>query len=414
MIKIFKLIKNYIFLITSFLFLFSSLPIFALATESTRPVLLIVGTRPEAIKMIPVYQALKDENIPTLLCSTGQHQDLLEDIFKLFKVIPDFDFKIMKENQDLFDITEKILINTKKLFKQVNPSLVVVQGDTTSAMTAALSAFYLKIPIAHIEAGLRTENIDRPFPEEMNRRVITLISSYHFAPTKIAVSNLLKEGIKKESIFLTGNTVIDALLSISEQIQNKQILPSKEIISMVNKYHSDNYKIILLTVHRRESFKTGLRDIFTSVKEALQKKPKLFIIYPIHPNPILQKAVEETKLNIMPNIKILPALPYQDMTYILNSVDGILTDSGGVQEEAIGLNKPVLVLRNETGRKEILQSDMCQLVGTNKEKIIAGIDKICTKNFNKHLTFNSIYGDGVASKKIAHIIKNILKKRKVD
>ncbi|NGX34274.1 MAG: UDP-N-acetylglucosamine 2-epimerase [Candidatus Anoxychlamydiales bacterium] len=403
--KLFKLITIYLLL-----YLFAFLPVFAISNETIHPVLLIIGTRPEAIKMIPVYKALKEEKIPTLLCSTGQHKELLDDILKLFRIVPDFDFKIMKENQDLFDITEKILVNAKVLFKKIKPSLVVVQGDTTTAMTAALAAFYLRIPVAHIEAGLRTKSMPSAFPEEANRRIISLTASYHFAPSEKAFSNLFNEGIKKESIFCVGNTGIDALLMMQTKIQNKQIIPTSEIVEIISKHRSNNYKMLLLTVHRRESLTKGVRNVFLAVKKALQKNRKLFVIYPIHPNPVIKKILQETKLDTLPNIKITSSLPYQDMTYILNAVDGILTDSGGVQEEALGLNKPVLVLRNETERIEGLDADFFKIVGTDKEKIISGIDQICSNNLNKPASFNSIYGDGNASKKIAQIIKNILKK----
>lgn len=406
MTKMFKLLIDKIY---HSIFILLTLLLFFLPNKRTAQVLLVIGTRPEAIKMIPVYLALKNEKIPTLLCSTGQHKELLDDIFKLFKIKPDFDFKMMKENQDLFDITQKTLINTKNLFKQVKPSLVVVQGDTTSAMSAALAAFYLKIPDAHIESGLRSKNINRPFPEELNRRIISLISSYHFAPTKNSIDNLLKEGIDKKFIFYTGNTICDSLLNVITQIQNKQIFPSHEIKEIIDIHHLDNNKILLFTCHRRETLTKELKEIFLALKEALQKDSKLLIIYPTHPNPLIKKLLNETKLNECSNIKIFSPLSYYDMVYLLTSVDGILTDSGGIQEEGVSLNKPVIVLRNETERLEGIESGFSKLVGTKKESIISAINEI-NPSSNESLSFNPIYGDGQAGKKIAAIIKKYVNK----
>ena len=303
---------------------------------------MVVGTRPEAIKMTPVYEALKKGKIPTLLCCTGQHAELLAE----YDLSPDIDFAVMKKNQDLFYLTETILKKAKLYFQEIQPSLVVVQGDTTSAMACALAAFYLKIPVAHVEAGLRSKNIHNPFPEEMNRRLITSVSSLHFAPTASAHKQLLLEGIPKSSIFRTGNTVVDALYRVIDNT----LKPSIELATRVAKAKQEGKKIILLTAHRRESFNGGLKQIFTAVKQALADDPNLFVIYPKHPNPVITDILEESKLGVMPGIWVTEPMSHHDLIFTMNAATGVATDSGGVQEEAISLNKPTLILRNYIGK----------------------------------------------------------------
>lgn len=373
------------------------------------PIVVIIGTRPEAIKMVPVYEALKADNLPVCLCTTGQHTHLVDEILALYGLKPDCELKIMKPGQDLFYITKEVMEGTKKLFEEIKPSLVLVQGDTTSAMSAALAAFYLKIPIGHVEAGLRTWNMQAPFPEEMNRRVISLISSYHFAPTTHSVSNLLKEGIDNSTIFCTGNTVVDALYSIKEKIEKKEIFPDAHLTEIINSHKARGDKIVLLTAHRRESFGDGLKHIFTAIREALLKYPNLFIIYPKHPNPEIQRTIEEVELNTLSNIMITSPLSYENLIYVLDAVDGVATDSGGIQEEAVSLGKPLLILRNETDRPEGLEEDFTELVGTDEEKILRGIKNIMeTKVCYPKNSKRSIYSEGDANKKISAIIKNLL------
>ncbi len=395
------------FLFASLILLTLSLHVFAAAPGS---VLLIVGTRPEAIKMIPLYQKLKEEHIPALLCSTGQHTELLEDVLKIFDVKPDYELNIMKPGQDLFHITETVLEKTKILFEKIKPSLVLVQGDTTSAMAAALAAFYLNIPVGHVEAGLRTGNMRAPFPEEMNRRFIGLIATYHFAPTSLAASNLKKEGIGPDSLFLTGNTVIDALHLIKARIREGSLKPTPLLVETIEKEKKLNHKILLLTAHRRESFEGGLLQIFTAVNKAVKEYPNLFVIYPKHPNPAIQKVIVESEIDKNPNVLIVPALSYQDMVYVLDSVDAVATDSGGVQEEAVSLNKPVLVLRNETDRSEGVQNGGAILVGTQEAKIYEELGKIMNETAKRNSDSSGIYGDGQASQKIADVIKKHLQK----
>jgi len=379
-------------------------------SSSSRPVLLIIGTRPDTIKLIPLYLALKKRKIKTLLCSTGQHAELLSDLLPLFQVKPDFDFKIMKSNQDLFDTTQAVMEKAKKLFLKVRPRLVVVQGDTASAMSAALAAFYLQIPLAHVEAGLRTDNILRPFPEEMNRRVITLLASYHFAPTAHAASHLLKEKIPETAIFCTGNTVIDALYLIQRKLIDNQLYPSPELTARIVSLKKANQKILLLTAHRRESFDGGLKSIFLAIQTALKKNPNLHVIFPLHPNPAIKKILKETRLLQMPNMEIIDPLPYQDLVYLIHSVDGIATDSGGLQEEGVSLNKPVVVLREETDRPEGIKAGLAVLAGTDQGRIVTAIARM-TQNKKKRRSTISPYGDGHSGEKIAHIIEKIFKKR---
>ena len=374
------------------------------------PVLLIIGTRPDTIKLIPLYLALKKRKIETLLCSTGQHAELLNDLLPLFQVKPDFDFKIMKPNQDLFDTTQSVLAKAKKLFLTVRPSLVVVQGDTTSAMSAALAAFYLQIPVVHIEAGLRTNNIFRPFPEEMNRRMITLVAAYHFAPTPLAASHLFNEKISSDSIFCTGNTVVDALHFIQHKLLTKRLHPSPDLVSRIKSLRKAPRKILLLTAHRRESFDGGLENIFLAIQKALIKDPELHVIFPLHPNPTIKKILKKTRLCQMPNMQIIDPLPYHDLVYLILAADGIATDSGGLQEEGVSLNKPVIILREETDRPEGIEHGLAVLVGTNQTKILTAIAQL-TRNKMSEQRPCSPYGDGRAGEKIAHIIQKILTKR---
>ncbi|MBS0629311.1 MAG: UDP-N-acetylglucosamine 2-epimerase (non-hydrolyzing) [Verrucomicrobia bacterium] len=373
-----------------------------------QPVVIFFGTRPEAIKLLPLQIALQKENVPTFLCCTGQHQELLHPIFDLFEVRPDIDFSIMKKDQDLFYITETVLQKAKTVISEMKPSLVVVQGDTTTAMASALAAFYLNVPVAHVEAGLRTDKIDRPFPEELNRRIISLVASYHFAPTEHAASQLTKEGVKKESIFLTGNTVVDALLMIKEGITQGKILPSEPLVKLVKEQKQLKHQLMLFTTHRRESIVNGaIMDIFQALKQTLTQNPNLHVIFPVHPNPQIQEAVKKLGLDRLQNLSIIPAVPYAELVYLLNEVDIIATDSGGIQEEAVSLNKPVLVLREETDRPEGLDGSAI-LIGTNSSKIASGIQNgLKLENSDRQ---SSIYGDGKACQRITEIIKGVVKK----
>jgi UDP-N-acetylglucosamine 2-epimerase (non-hydrolysing) len=379
-----------------------------LRRENIGPVVLIVGTRPEAIKMFPVYRALKAHHIPTCLCSTGQHAEMLADALSLFGVVPDVDLKVMKPGQDLFYLTEAVLAKTKELYDAIHPSLVVVQGDTTSAMVGALSAFYSKIPVLHVEAGLRTGDLHAPFPEELNRRIITLLATVHCAPTQYAAAQLEREGVKKDSIYCTGNTVVDALYTVVDNIRQQRMVPMPQLVTTVQRQVAEGRSIVLMTAHRRESFDGGLDRIFSAMKKALQRDPALFLIFPVHPNPIVQEAVRRSQLDGLPNALLLPPLTYHDLVYVMDAALGVATDSGGISEEAVSLGKPVVILRNETDRPECLQTGQALLVGTDEEKIISGLAWMKEKAGERSSAHRSPFGDGTAGEKIAHIIEGMI------
>lgn len=372
-----------------------------------RPIVVIIGTRAEAIKLIPLYLEFINQKLPAILCATSQHLDLLQQAFKIFNVTPDFNLNVMKKNQDLFYLTSAIMEKTKEVFVQTNPSLVVVQGDTTTTMGAALAAFYMHIPIAHVEAGLRTGNMNAPFPEEMNRKVVGQIASYHFAPTAFSTANLLAEGVKRQNVFCTGNTIVDALLTIKKKIENKQIPIDPAIKTHITEAKEKNHKLVLLTAHRRESFNGGLLRVFRAIKLFSQQFQDVTTLFPVHPNPNVIKAVEDTELKNEKNIILLPPLAYADLVYILTKVNWVASDSGGIQEEAVSLGKKILVLRDTTERFEGVWEGSEILVGTNEDKILTNMKKLYLEK-EAFETPSYIYGDGNSCKRIATIIKSKL------
>ena len=377
--------------------------------SSTLPngVIIVFGTRPECIKIAPVYKALKQRCIPVYTCLTGQHANLIEDSLDVFDINLDINLNIMKPEQDLFYLTSIMLDKLKDLFLEKKPSLVIVQGDTTTAMSAALAAFYYKIPVAHIEAGLRTNDINFPFPEELNRRIISLIASLHFAPTKLAEDKLLSEGVLHSKIFNLGNTVVDSLFYIQGKLKRGEITPSNYVVDIVRAAKEKKTKLFLLTAHRRESlFSDGLGSIFRAFKKALEKFDNMSVIYPIHPNPKIKQLIEESGLNICSNIIITKPLSYIDIVYLLTEVDVVFTDSGGIQEEAISLSKPLFVLRNETERQEGIIAGISKLIGTKKEVILEEISNFMQYG-SKALVHNNIYGSGNSGDCIAEIIERI-------
>ncbi len=388
---------------------FALLSPFLLIAE-TGPVLLVIGTRPEGIKVIPVYEALKKDKIPVEICFTGQHKELVEEIFTLLKINPEHSFHIMKPGQNLTYVTAATIEKTSELIEKIHPSIVVVQGDTTSAMAAAMAAYYHQIPVGHIEAGLRTHNIYGPFPEEMNRQIIGRIATLHFTPTSLASQNLLKEGISKDNIHETGNTVVDALYLVKGKIEMKEVPISEKVISLVENMIAEKHKFFLLTMHRRESIQSGMEEAMGSIYAFLKDHTQVSVIYPVHPNPKIMSIIQKTKLDTLPNLVILPPLPYNDMVYLLMQSAGVLTDSGGIQEEAISLKKPTLVLRNETDRPEGLKAGIAKLVGTNPTLIKTSLEDLIKApllNDNEP----SPYGDGKASQRISLIIKNFLNRQ---
>ena len=372
----------------------------------SQPILLVVGTRAEAIKLIPVYKALQKEGIASLLCGTYQHATMLDDVFSVFNVKPDFNLNIMKKDQDLFYLTAAILEKTKKIYLGVKPKAVIVHGDTTTTLASALSAFYLNIPIGHVEAGMRTGNMRAPFPEEMNRKVVGQISTYHFAPTAFCTANLLTEGVDRSRVFCTGNTIIDALFWIKDQIKNNQIQIDETFIDLVKSCNKQNRSMMLLTAHRRESFGGGLHRVFNAIKQFAKSHPDVLIFYPTHPNPNVQKALKESGLSEAENVHATGPLTYSNLIYLLMNVKCVATDSGGIQEEAVCLGKKVFVLRDITERWEGVWEGSEVLVGTDQEKILSALEE-CYNNPQQVLPPSTIYGDGKACTRIVNILKQL-------
>jgi UDP-N-acetylglucosamine 2-epimerase (non-hydrolysing) len=367
------------------------------------PVLLVVGTRPEGIKMLPVYFALQKAGIESLICSTSQHSALLQEVFDLFKVTPDFELHVMQQNQDLFHITTSVLDRIKIIYRKIKPSYVFVQGDTTTVMAATLAAFYEKIKVCHIEAGLRTGDIYEPFPEEANREIVGLLADLHFSPTALAVANLLKEGKKRESVFCVGNTVVDSLRIVQEKLDAGTVAINSEIEKAVAGCIIQNQKMVLLTMHRRESFGGGIESVLKTVKMLAQKYPDTYFFYPYHPNPHVVEVIEKIKMKEIENIYLSEPIAYKDLVYLLHSVDFVMTDSGGIQEEAVSLGKRVIILREKSERMEGVWHGLAALVGTQRIKLQKEFERIRGSNgFQTRKTF--IYGDGYASEKIVRII----------
>jgi len=358
-------------------------------------VLTVFGTRPEAIKMAPLVKEFeKRPEFDSLVCVSAQHREMLDQVLSLFEIAPDFDLNIMKENQNLWELTSSILLEMKTVFEKAKPDIVLVHGDTTTALAASLSAFYAKIPVGHVEAGLRTFNKYYPFPEEINRVLADAVSSLHFAPTDKSVQNLLNSGISKDTIHKTGNTVIDALLYTVKDITPP---PSK-------------YKKILVTAHRRENHGAPLEEICEAILEIVSKNPDVEVTFPVHLNPNVRKIVCE-KLQNSPRINLIDPLDYKPFALEMKSAHIILTDSGGVQEEAPSLGVPVLVLRDETERPEAVEYGTVKLVGPHREKIVQTVQKLLDdKAFHASMSnAANPYGDGTASVKIADIILKYFK-----
>lgn len=363
-----------------------------------KKILIAFGTRPEVIKLAPVILELKDEFEVTVL-HTGQHKELVEPMLSLFDIEPDINLNIMEPNQDLFSLTQNLLPKLKKVIEDIRPDFVMVQGDTTTSYLTALSSFYQKIPVLHVEAGLRSHNPYYPFPEEMNRKQISHLAHFHFAPTDLNKKNLLSEGISNDSIAVTGNTVIDSLKQITNTTAFEESIP--EVLTKI----SDNQKLLVLTAHRRENHGNPLIQVFEAIKTLLDKNKELCVIFPAHPNPNVKKAVEKAAISSDRFLQIEP-LDYLSFLHVLKRADLILSDSGGIQEEASAMGKPVLVLRNETERQELIESGLGVLTGTNPETIIKYSEALLNNAKSSNAT--SIYGDGSAAKKIKRAIKDQL------
>ncbi|MDP1574188.1 MAG: UDP-N-acetylglucosamine 2-epimerase (non-hydrolyzing) [Coxiellaceae bacterium] len=369
-------------------------------------VLSVLCTRPSAIKMAPIVHELRKHthDIEHIVCVTGQHREMLDRVLRSFEIIPDHDLNIMSPNQDLSAITTRVLKGMQIILKQHKPNLVLVQGDTTSAMAAALAAFYEKIPVAHVEAGLRTHNIYAPFPEEMNRAVISRIAEFHFAPTLNAKKNLLQENIPDENIIVTGNTVIDALFWMREKVNAK-----KNYLSLfsdaIQNILVHKKKMILITGHRRENFGEGFLRICTAFRQLATQHPDWHFIYPVHLNPNVQKPVYEN-LSCLPNIHLIEPVDYDSFVYLMDKATLIISDSGGVQEEAPSFGKPVLVTRSVTERPEGVAAGVVILTGTDTDKIVVETESLMSDatRYEKISTIANPYGDGKASERITQFI----------
>jgi UDP-N-acetylglucosamine 2-epimerase (non-hydrolysing) len=367
-------------------------------------ILLVFGTRPEAIKMAPLVKILKkdDHNFITKVCVTAQHRQMLDQVLDFFEIIPDYDLNLMKPNQDLYNLTSDILLNMKYVLDDFNPNYVFVHGDTTTSTITALAAFYKGIKVCHIEAGLRTNDKYSPFPEEINRQITARIADFHFAPTLIAKNNLIKEGISENKIKITGNTVIDALLYSKDKV-DKIVDPEIELLKLIIK---KDVKIILITGHRRENFGDGFINICSALNE-LSKFKNVQIIYPVHLNPNVQEPVFNV-LGKNPNINLISPLGYPAFVWLMKRAYIILTDSGGIQEEAPSLGKPVLVMRNTTERPEAVEAGTVILVGTDVNKIINECEILLNNNdlYLKRSMLHNPYGSGDSSNTILNFILN--------
>ncbi len=374
-------------------------------------VMLVFGTRPEAIKMCPLVKEFQKHNdgFETIVCVTGQHREMLDQVLNIFEVKPDYDLNIMKQGQDLYDVTARVLTGMRDVFKECKPDVVLVHGDTTTSTAAALAAFYQQIPVGHVEAGLRTHNIYSPWPEEMNRQITGRIATYNFSPTPLSESNL-KEEKAQGNIYVTGNTVIDALHMVVNKLKNDETLAKeqKEILKQagydINRL-ADGKKLVLITGHRRENFGEGFIHMVTAIKDLKNKYPDVDFVYPMHLNPNVRKPIHEVfgeDLSNLGNMFFIEPLQYLEFVYLMEKATIVLTDSGGIQEEAPGLGKPVLVMRDTTERPEALASGTVHLVGTDYQKIMDEVSTLLEDEqaYEKMSKAVNPYGDGKACERI--------------
>lgn len=377
--------------------------------------MLVFGTRPEAIKMAPLVKALQKypEKFQTFVCVTGQHREMLDQVLEIFDISPDYDLNIMKQGQDLYDVTTRVLLGMREILKDVGPDLVLVHGDTTTSTAAAMAAFYQQISVGHVEAGLRTYNIYSPWPEEMNRQITSKIASFHFAPTELSQQNLLNEGIEPKKIVVTGNTVIDALYWVVNQIRNNESLEFELKISIKNLGYdierlSFGKKLVLITGHRRENFGNGFINICNAIKKLAEKYVNVDFVYPMHLNPNVRKPIYEVfgQGESMENVFFIEPLEYQCFIYMMEKSAIVLTDSGGIQEEAPGLGIPVLVMRDTTERPEALDAGTVKLVGTDYNTIVREVSNLLDDK-NEYCKMSKAvnpYGDGKACDRIIEVL----------
>ena len=379
-----------------------------------KQILLVFGTRPEAIKMAPLVKEFQKspDKFKTIVCVTGQHREMLDQVLHIFEIVPDYDLNIMKQGQDLYDVTSRVLLGMRDVLKEVQPDVVLVHGDTTTSTAAALAAFYQQIPVGHVEAGLRTHNIYSPWPEEMNRLITGRIATYHFAPTPLSRQNLLAENVKPEQIIVTGNTVIDALYMVVDKIKSDKALDKdlEEVLLHsgfdVNRL-SNGKKMVLITGHRRENFGDGFISMCKAIQTLTHKYPDVDFVYPMHLNPNVRKPIHKVfgeNLSNLGNMFFIEPLEYLSFVYLMEKSTIVLTDSGGIQDEAPGLGKPVLVMRDTTERPEALEAGTVKLVGTSYEKIIGEVSALLDDKdyYDKMSKAVNPYGDGKACARIVN------------
>ena len=381
-----------------------------------KKVMLVFGTRPEAIKMAPLVKEFQKhpDKFKTVVCVTGQHREMLDQVLHIFEIVPDYDLNIMKQGQDLYDVTSRVLVGMRDVLKEVKPDIVLVHGDTTTSTAAALAAFYQQIPVGHVEAGLRTHNIYSPWPEEMNRQITGRIATFHFAPTPLSKQNLLMENVREEQITVTGNTVIDALYMVVDKIRRDKAL-DEELENVLKKAGYDvnrltgGKKLVLITGHRRENFGEGFISMCKAVQSLTQKYPDVDFVYPMHLNPNVRKPIHEVfgeDLSNLGNMFFIEPLEYLSFVYLMEKSTIVLTDSGGIQEEAPGLGKPVLVMRDTTERPEALEAGTVKLVGTDYDKIVNEVSALLENReyYERMSKAVNPYGDGKACERIVTVL----------
>ena len=382
-----------------------------------KKIMLVFGTRPEAIKMAPLVKEFQKHpgKFETIVCVTGQHRQMLDQVLNLFEITPDYDLDIMKQGQDLYDITSRVLLGMREVLQKATPDVVLVHGDTTTSTAAALAAFYRQIPVGHVEAGLRTHNIYSPWPEEINRQITGRIATYNFAPTQLSKANLLREAVDERSITVTGNTVVDALYWVVDKIKEDKSL-SEELKNILQAagYNpdrlSDGKRLVLITGHRRENFGDGFINMCTAIKDLTQKYPDVDFVYPMHLNPNVRKPIHQVfgeDLSNLGNMFFIEPLEYLSFVYLMEKSTIVLTDSGGIQEEAPGLGKPVLVMRDTTERPEALEAGTVKLVGTNYDKIMEEVSRLLDDNSYYDTMSKAVnpYGDGQGCRRIVETFK---------
>ncbi len=381
-----------------------------------KTIMLVFGTRPEAIKMAPLVKEFQKypETFKTVVCVTGQHRQMLDQVLQLFEIAPDYDLNIMKQGQDLYDVTARVLTGMRDVLKEAQPDVVLVHGDTTTSTAAALAAFYQQIPVGHVEAGLRTHNIYSPWPEEMNRQITGRIATYNFAPTPLSKANLLRESVAEESIAVTGNTVIDALhLVVGKLNKDTELAKEQDAILLGAGYDvnrlANGKKLVLITGHRRENFGDGFIRMVTAMKDLSEKYSEVDFVYPMHLNPNVRRPIHEVFGEDLtrPNFFFIEPLQYLEFVHLMSKSTIVLTDSGGIQEEAPGLGKPVLVMRDTTERPEALEAGTVKLVGTDYNKIVSEVSLLLddTAYYDKMSKAVNPYGDGLACGRIVERLK---------